>query len=206
MKPPKAKPTNGAKPVATSDDPRLPMPGTVLTRKYKGQTVRVTVLKDGFEYEGETYASLSARRQGRHRIALVRLPLLQPAARRWPMTKRNAKAPATPETNRCAVYTRKSTDEGLDRDFSTLDAQRESGEAYVASQKHEGWVCLDDRYDDGGYSGGTMDRPALQRLMADIEAGKIDTVVVYKVDRLSRSLLDFAKIMEVFDQHNVSFV
>jgi site-specific DNA recombinase len=107
---------------------------------------------------------------------------------------------------RCAVYTRKSTEEGLDQEFNTLDAQRESGQAYVKSQEQEGWECLPDRYDDGGFTGGNMDRPALRRLMADIEAGKIDCVVVYKVDRLSRSLLDFARIMEVFEKHHVSFV
>jgi site-specific DNA recombinase len=85
---------------------------------------------------------------------------------------------------RCAIYTRKSTEEGLDQEFNTLDAQRESGEAYIVSQRHEGWECLPDRYDDGGFTGGNMDRPALRRLMADIEAGKVDCVIVYKVDRL----------------------
>ncbi len=99
---------------------------------------------------------------------------------------------------RCAIYTRKSTEEGLQQDFNSLDAQRESAENYIASQKAEGWVCLPDRYDDGGFTGGNMDRPALQRLLADIGAGKIDCVVVYKVDRLSRSILDFAKIVERF--------
>jgi site-specific DNA recombinase len=113
---------------------------------------------------------------------------------------------ATTHQVRCAVYTRKSTDEGLDQDFNTLDAQRESGEAFIQSQAHEGWVCLPDRYDDGGYSGGNMERPAMQRLLADIGDGRIDCVVVYKVDRLSRSLLDFARMMEVFEQHRVSFV
>ena len=107
---------------------------------------------------------------------------------------------------RCAVYTRKSTDEGLDQDFNSLDAQREAAEAFVASQRNEGWMLLSDRYDDGGFSGGTVERPALQRLMADVEAGKIDCVVVYKVDRLSRSLLDFSRIVEVFDRNDVSFV
>ncbi|MCO6436929.1 MAG: recombinase family protein [Phycisphaerae bacterium] len=107
---------------------------------------------------------------------------------------------------RCAIYTRKSTEEGLQQDFNSLDAQRESAEAYIASQRAEGWVCLPDRYDDGGFTGGNMERPALQRLLADIEVGKIDCVVVYKVDRLSRSLLDFARIMETFDRHGASFV
>ncbi len=107
---------------------------------------------------------------------------------------------------RCAVYTRKSTEEGLDMEFNSLDAQREAGEAYVLSQRHEGWTMVSDYYDDGGFSGGSMERPALKRLMKDIEAGLIDVVVVYKVDRLSRSLMDFAKLVETFDKHNVSFV
>jgi len=109
-------------------------------------------------------------------------------------------------TIRCAVYSRKSTEEGLEQEFNSLDAQRESAEAYIASQRHEGWVCLPDRYDDGGFTGGNMERPALKRLFTDIEAGNIDCVVVYKVDRLSRSLLDFARMMELFDKHAVSFV
>ncbi|MEJ5171234.1 MAG: recombinase family protein, partial [Fimbriimonadales bacterium] len=113
--------------------------------------------------------------------------------------------PADPQV-RCAIYTRKSTDEGLDQDFNSLDAQRESAEAYILSHKHEGWVCLPERYDDGGFTGGNMERPALKRLLTDIEAGEIDCVVVYKVDRLSRSLLDFARIMETFEKHGVSFV
>lgn len=107
---------------------------------------------------------------------------------------------------RCAIYTRKSTEEGLDQDFNSLDAQRESAESYIKSQAHDGWTALADRYDDGGFTGGNMDRPALARLMADIEAGKVDCVLVYKVDRLSRSLLDFARMMETFDKRQVSFV
>jgi DNA invertase Pin-like site-specific DNA recombinase len=107
---------------------------------------------------------------------------------------------------RCAVYTRKSTEEGLDSDFNSLDAQREAGEAYVASQRNEGWILLPDRYDDGGFSGGSLERPAVQRLLQDVATGKIDCVVVYKVDRLSRSLLDFSKLVELFDRHKVSFV
>ena len=107
---------------------------------------------------------------------------------------------------RCAIYTRKSTEEGLEQDFNSLDAQREACEAYVTSQKAEGWIALRDRYDDGGYSGGTLERPALQRLLADIEEGRIDVVVVYKIDRLSRSLMDFAKLVEVFDRRSVTFV
>jgi site-specific DNA recombinase len=121
------------------------------------------------------------------------------------MSKHKKPLPTQP-TVRCAMYTRKSTEEGLEQEFNTLDAQRECGEAYIKSQAHEGWVCLSEHYDDGGYSGGNMDRPALRRLLADIEAGKIDAVIVYKVDRLSRSLLDFARMMEIFDTHGVSFV
>ena len=107
---------------------------------------------------------------------------------------------------RCAIYTRKSSEEGLEQDFNSLDAQREACAAYIASQKHEGWSEVPTRYDDGACSGGTMDRPALQALLADIKARRIDVVVVYKVDRLTRALADFAKIVEVFDAHNVSFV
>ena len=107
---------------------------------------------------------------------------------------------------RCAIYTRKSTEEGLQQEFNSLDAQREAAQAYIASQQHEGWTCLPERYDDGGFSGGNMDRPALQRLFADIAAGRIDCVVLYKIDRLSRSLLDFARMMETFDQHQVAVV
>jgi site-specific DNA recombinase len=118
------------------------------------------------------------------------------------MAGKKTDAPAV----RCAVYTRKSTEEGLEQEFNSLDAQREAAEAYIASQRGVGWTCLPDRYDDGGYTGGNMDRPALTRLMADIEAGRVDCIVVYKVDRLSRSLLDFARIMEKLEKHNVSFV
>jgi site-specific DNA recombinase len=107
---------------------------------------------------------------------------------------------------RCAIYTRKSTEEGLDSDFNSLDAQREAAEAYVHSQAHAGWTCLPERYDDGGYTGSNLDRPALQRLLTDIQAGQIDCVVTHRVDRFSRSLLDFAKLMEVFEQHHVAFV
>lgn len=107
---------------------------------------------------------------------------------------------------RCAIYTRKSSEEGLDMEFNSLDAQRESCEAYVASQRSEGWATIRERYDDGGFSGGTLDRPALKRLLADIKDGLIDVVVVYKIDRLSRSLMDFSKLVEVFDRNEVTFV
>ncbi|MBM3950792.1 MAG: recombinase family protein [Rhodospirillales bacterium] len=114
--------------------------------------------------------------------------------------------PKTVRKLRCAVYTRKSTEEGLEMEFNSLDAQREACEAYIASQKPEGWVRLADRYDDGGFSGGTLERPALKRLLADIEEGLVDVVVVYKIDRLSRSLMDFSKLVEVFDRRGVTFV
>ena len=116
----------------------------------------------------------------------------------------NPKAPTA--VIRCAIYTRKSTEEGLEKEFNSLDAQRESGELFVRSQAGEGWTLVPDAYDDGGFTGGNMERPALRRLMLDIEAGKVDAVVVYKVDRLSRSLLDFARMMQVFDSRKVSFV
>jgi site-specific DNA recombinase len=107
---------------------------------------------------------------------------------------------------RCAVYTRKSTEEGLEQQFNSLDAQRESAQAYIQAQQHEGWVCLPDRYNDGGWTGGNMDRPALQQLLADIKDGKVDVVVIYKLDRLSRSLMDFARLMELFETHKVALV
>ena len=113
---------------------------------------------------------------------------------------------STRPTLRCAIYTRVSTEHGLDQDFNSLDAQREASEAYIKSQAHEGWRLIPTRYDDGGFSGGSLDRPALQRLLQDLRARLVDVVVLYKVDRLTRSLTDFAKLVELFDQHNVSFV
>ena len=124
--------------------------------------------------------------------------------KRKPATE--AAMPATVRKIRAAVYTRKSSEEGLDMEFNSLDAQREACEAYITSQRSEGWVLVPDRYDDGGVSGGTLARPALRRLLADIERGLIDVVVVYKIDRLSRALMDFAKLVEVFDANNVTFV
>ena len=122
------------------------------------------------------------------------------------MNRRSAADAKKSRRLRCAIYTRKSSEEGLEQDFNSLDAQREACEAFIVSQKHEGWVALPTQYDDGGYSGGTLERPALQRLLADIRESKVDLVVVYKIDRLTRSLLDFAKIVEVFDAHGVAFV
>jgi site-specific DNA recombinase len=107
---------------------------------------------------------------------------------------------------RCAVYTRKSSEEGLEMEFNSLDAQREACEAYIVSQRAEGWIQVNDRYDDGGVSGGTIERPALKRLLADVQAGRIDVVAVYKIDRLSRSMLDFLKLIELFERHKTTFV
>ena len=118
----------------------------------------------------------------------------------------NSNGTSTPRSVRCAIYTRKSTDEGLKQDFNSLDAQREAGEAYILSQRHEGWVLVPTQYSDGGYTGANIERPGVRQLLADIKAGKVDCVVVYKVDRLSRSLIDFAKMMELFEQHGVCFV
>jgi site-specific DNA recombinase len=111
--------------------------------------------------------------------------------------------PVVPKPQRCAIYTRKSTEHNLDLEFNSLDAQREACEAYIKSQEQEGWRLVPDRYDDGGLSGASLDRPALQQLLADVRAGKITIVVVYKVDRLTRSLADFAKLVELFDEYGV---
>ncbi|MHB0772322.1 recombinase family protein [Bradyrhizobium sp. 1.29L] len=113
--------------------------------------------------------------------------------------------PATRKV-RCAVYTRKSSEEGLDMDFNSLDAQRESCEAYIVSQRAEGWTAVSDRYDDGGFSGGTLERPALKRLIAAVQTGKVDVIIVYKIDRLSRSMLDFLNLVELFERYGVTFV
>src|SRR5258707_10825367 len=107
---------------------------------------------------------------------------------------------------RCAIYTRVSTDQGLEQDFNSLDAQYEASQAYIRSQAHAGWTLVRSKYDDGGFSGGNTDRPALKRLLEDLRTGKVDIIVVYKVDRLTRSLADFAKLVELLDQHGVSFV
>ena len=121
-------------------------------------------------------------------------------------TRADAPMPVKVRKLRCAIYTRKSTEEGLDKEFNTLDAQRDACEAFVASQRAEGWVLVSDRYDDGGFSGGTLERPALNRLLADVERGSVDVVVTYKLDRLSRSLTDFVRLMEIFDRHGATFV
>src|SRR6266853_993404 len=122
------------------------------------------------------------------------------------MSRKAANRTRRSGTIRCAIYTRKSSEEGLEQEFNSLQAQREACEAFIKSQRPEGWVCLPDGYDDGGLSGATMERPALQQLLAEIQAGRVDIVVVYKVDRLTRSLADFAKIVEIFDAKGASFV
>ena len=157
------------------------------------------MLDDGFEYQGRRYKSLSAIARA---ITGTRWngPLF------WGLRSHCLEMKAPVRKVRCAIYTRVSTDERLDMEFNSLDAQREAALAYIASQKHEGWILVGDRYDDGGFSGGTMERPALQRLLRDVEHGVIDVIVVYKVDRLSRSLTDFARIVEIFERHSVSFV
>jgi site-specific DNA recombinase len=120
--------------------------------------------------------------------------------------KRTLSKTAGAKSLRCAIYTRKSTEHGLELEFNSLDAQREACEAYIKSQASEGWVCLPKQYDDPAFSGGNLERPALKRLLKDIEAGLIDVVVVYKIDRLTRSLSDFARLVDVFDAHSISFV
>ncbi|MEO8052891.1 MAG: recombinase family protein [Acidobacteriota bacterium] len=122
------------------------------------------------------------------------------------MRNQERKAPPAPSLLRCAIYTRKSTEEGLDQEFNSLDAQREAAEAFIKSQRREGWIALPQFYDDGGFTGANMDRPALARLLSAVEAGELDCVVVYKVDRLSRSLLDFTRMLSIFEEHRVSFV
>jgi site-specific DNA recombinase len=122
------------------------------------------------------------------------------------MTGKRQSEPAAVRKVRCAVYTRKSSEEGLDMDFNSLDAQRESCEAYIASQRAEGWLLTADRYDDGGFSGGTLERPALKRLLEDVRSRKVDVIIVYKIDRLSRSMLDFLNLIELFERHGVTFV
>ena len=178
-----------------------PIAGTRLIREYQGVEHCVTVRDEDFEYQGRPYKSLSAIARAITGTRWNGLALF------WPEKSAGVvmKKPVVRKL-RCAVYTRKSSEEGLEQEFNSLDAQREACEAYIASQKAEGWVLVPDRYDDGGISGATLERPALQRLLADIEAQRVDVVVVYKIDRLSRALMDFAKLVEVFDRNNVTFV
>ena len=178
-----------------------PIAGTRLIREYQGVEHCVTVRDERFRISGPSVQIAVSDRARHHRHALERAALL------WPEKSAGVgmKKPIVRKL-RCAVYTRKSSEEGLEQEFNSLDAQREACEAYIASQKPEGWVLVPDHYDDGGISGATLERPALQRLLADIEAKRVDVVVVYKIDRLSRALMDFAKLVEVFDRNNVTFV
>ena len=204
--------------------------GALLVREWNGKLERVMVLEDGFAWNGQTFGSLSQIAKAMtgtnwngHRFFGLRQGKTVVADEASERRKRRAGAAATAAEAaasggravkdrsakgilRCAIYTRVSTDQGLEQDFNSLDAQREASEAYIKSQAHEGWRLIRDHYDDGGYSGGSMDRPALQKLLADVEARRIDVIVVYKVDRLTRSLADFAKLVELFDKHEVSFV
>jgi predicted site-specific integrase-resolvase len=204
--------------------------GALLVREWNGRLEWVMILDEGFAWNGQTFGSLSqiakamtgtnwnghrffGLRQGkmprrtRARIAERAergpLPIERMARRRG---TRPMKDQMTKRSLRCAIYTRVSTDQGLEQDFNSLDAQREASEAYIKSQAHEGWRLIGNHYDDGGFSGGSMVRPALQKLLIDVQARRIDVIVVYKVDRLTRSLADFAKLVEAFDAHGVSFV
>src|SRR5258705_11608670 len=202
-----------------------PIAGTKLIREYQGVEHCVTVRADDFEYLGRPYKSLSSiareitgtKWNGLDFLDSSVTPGEHDAASRqtsppgrWPRSCRRHSGGSdlhwVTRKLRCAVYTRKSSEEGLEMEFNSLDAQREACEAYIASQRGEGWVQVADRYDDGGVSGGTLDRPALRRLLTEVEAGRIDIVVVYKVDRLSRSLLDFHKLIELFERHQTTFV
>ena len=162
------------------------------------------VVDAGFAWKGKTYDSLS-------KVAFAITgtkwngPRFFGLRGQGPAEVKIMTASATKDV-RCAIYTRVSTDAGLDQDFNSLDAQHDAAQAYIRSQAHAGWTLVRTRYDDGGFSGGSTDRPALQQLLADIKAHKIDVIVVYKVDRLTRSLADFAKLVELFDAHEVSFV
>src|SRR5580704_7395932 len=187
-------------------------PGTRLVREWRGVTHMVLIHADGIEWRGQRYRSLSVVARKIKSAAGQARGFLASGSGRWTLLQLRDQAMARADparaglTIRCAIYTRKSSDEGLDQEFNSLDAQREACEAYIVSQRHAGWVALADMYDDGGLSGGTMERPALKRLLEDIKTGRVQIIVVYKVDRLTRSLADFAKIVDVLDAHNASFV
>jgi len=178
----------------------LPIVDTRLLREWRGFEQIVTVTAEGYEWQGRPYRSLFAIAR-HHRHALERLGVLRAEE---PLVVDMTKPVV--RNLRCAIYTRKSSEEGLEQEFNSLHAQREACEAFIASQRSEGWVLVRDQYDDGGISGGTLERAGLQRLLEDIEDGLVDVVVVYKIDRLSRSLADFAKLVEVFDRNDVTFV
>src|SRR5262249_43501642 len=175
-------------------------PGTILMREWKAQAYRVMVVDDGFALNGKAYDSLS-------KVAFAITGTNWNGPRFFGLRdKVSPEARAARRSVRCAIYTRVSTESGLDQDFNSLDAQYDAAQAYIRSQAHAGWTLVRTRYDDGGFSGGSTNRPALQQLLADIRAHRINVVVVYKVDRLTRSLADFAKLVELFDAHGVSFV
>jgi len=193
--------------IISDHDSRLPMPGSVLVKKYKGRTIIVNVLNAGFEYGGQRFSSLTAIAYEITGTKWNGFAFFGLAKGLFVATSRQRVTPSTaPSQIRCAIYTRKSTEEGLDQEFNTLDAQREAGESYVNSQRNDGWTVVPDRYDDGGFTGANMDRPALKALLADVQTRKVNCIVVYKVDRFSRSLLDFMKMMEILDKHGVTFV
>ena len=178
-----------------------PVVGTQLIREWRGLEQKVDGAHRRLRVGGPQVQEPERGGARDHRHPLERAHLLRGEA---PWSQHVSPRPT--RKLRCAVYTRKSSEEGLEQEFNSLHAQREAGLAYIASQKSEGWIELPDHYDDGGISGGTLERPALKRLLRDIEAGLIDVVVVYKIDRLSRSLTDFAKLVDVFERHNVTFV
>jgi site-specific DNA recombinase len=190
-------------------EPRL-RPGTVLMREHRG--VRHTITVTSNRHLGRLYLAGQklfqplSRRPRHHRHLVERAPLLRATDPSQDWGELSMKPLPIKKILRCAIYTRKSTEHNLDLEFNSLDAQREACEAYIKSQAHEGWRLVGARYDDGGLSGASLDRPALQELLGDVRGGKIDVIVVYKVDRLTRSLADFAKLVEMFDQHSVSFV
>ncbi len=187
-----------------------PKAGTRLIRQWHGTTHEVLVTDAGFEWKGESWKSLSriAREiTGQKWSGPVFFGLkARSGGSASQVELRELTAMSKTPVRHCAIYTRKSSEEGLEQEFNSLDAQREACAAYINSQRHEGWSEISSRYDDGGVSGGTLERPALARLMQDIEAGQVHIVVVYKIDRLTRSLFDFAKLVELFDRHGVSFV
>jgi DNA invertase Pin-like site-specific DNA recombinase len=191
---------------AVTGVPRI-RPGTRLVRQWGDQVHLVNVHVNGYEYQGTRYRSLSeiARLITGTRWSGPTVFRNQERIHKFDKSRRSNEC-GSKTMMRCAIYTRKSSEEGLEQSFNSLDAQREACEAFIASQRHEGWQAIATRYDDGGYSGGTMERPALKRLLDDIAANKINVIVVYKVDRLTRSLADFAKIVEAFDAKGVSFV
>ncbi|WP_245269990.1 recombinase family protein [Nitrobacter hamburgensis] len=196
-----------SKPNGKLELPRRIKAGSELVRTWRGTTYRVKVTTEGFSFQGGTYASLSeiaceipdTRWNGPRFFGLRSSTAPRVRGTRQMATERRG-------ILRCAIYTRKSTEHGLEQEFNSLDAQREACEAYIKSQASQGWRALAARYDDPAYSGGNLDRPAVRRLLADIEAGKVDVVVVYKIDRLTRSLADFAKLVETFDARSISFV